>query len=190
MRLDDPGLELAELLSAPLRDDETGVAIAKSVTPALRAFLSAVRNISLLGNVRNLPDRILDELAWELNVPWYDAGVGPAVKREAIRSSDRVNMRLGTPWAVATVAAMYFGASQVEEWWEYGADPYHFRVRTANLAAATNNSALFRELVRRTKNVRSVFDGVIVNPSAPNPVLYAGYAIQTVRKMTVPVGFK
>lgn len=174
-----------------LRNDKNGRAMAKALEAALKYALEAFqRGVDLLTDVDTMPEWRLDELAWELNTPWYVHSAGVSAKRSAILSGESVNRRLGTPWAVATVAKMYFGSSSVIEWQEYDGEPFHFQVTTSNLSAVTNNSAIFRELILRTKNARSVFDGVIVNPSAPNPVLYAGYAMQTVRKMTLPVGFK
>jgi len=185
MRLDAPGLDMVELLSAPLRDDPGGVAIARAITPAMREFLGAIPNASLLPNVANLPEPILDELARDLNVPWYDSGADIEIKREAILTSDLINMRLGTPWAVATVAAMYFGTATVEEWFQYAGAPYHFRVRTDNLDAVTAYDAIFRELIQRTKNVRSVFEGVWIDYQTPDTQVYAGTAVQTAALITI-----
>ena len=173
------------MLCEPLRSDRTAGAIADAVTPALLEFLASVRRARLLPNVAELPGHILDELANDLNAPWYSRGVSLAAKRELIRTSDMINMRLGTPWAVRTVAETYFGFSEVQEWWEYGAEPYHFRISTANIGAVTVNSAIFRELIERTKNVRSVFDGIIVNPSVPSYEAFAGAAVQTVWRITI-----
>ena len=46
--------------------------------------------------IDQLNDAELDEMAWELNIQWYDSTAPIETKRAVIRSSDRVYAKLGT----------------------------------------------------------------------------------------------
>jgi len=181
-------IDIRDLVPRFLMADRTGRALAMAIERAFRIADGAVTaGVDITLRVDSMPEWRLDEMARELNVPWYVPGSGIETKRGAIRSALAVYRRLGTPWAVVTVAEMYFGSSTVEEWWEYGGEPYHYRVKTANLDAVTANMAVFRELIRRTENLRSVFDGVYADPSLPSHGAWAGFVTQTMIKRTVPM---
>lgn len=186
MKLKEANLE--QVLCAPLRDDETGRAFARVLSPCLRRLAEQAERVLLLPNVQRLPEEILDALARELHIPWYDDGVARSVKREVVAQSDRVNMRLGTPYAVEQVAAAYFGEAVVEEWWEYGAAPYSFRVRTPNIEAVTENHKVFQDVIAYTQNLRSVFDGVVVDQHIPKANIYLGAVVTASILTTIPGG--
>ena len=179
---------IEEMAPRFLLSDTNGRAMAKAMEAGMKMALEvARRGVEILLDVQAMPEWRLDELAWELNTPWYIHDAGVAAKRSAIQRGESINRRLGTPWAVERVAEMYFGQALVEEWQEYGGEPYHFRVKTANLSAAVANSDIIRELVERTKNLRSVYDGVLANPQAPATSVYVGTLIQTTWKITLGV---
>lgn len=181
-------IDLLRILCAPLRDDETGKAFAKVISPYLQALGSAADRVLLLPSAANLPGNILDTLSQELHVPWYDFGAVESIKQDLIAQSDRVNMRLGTPTAIESVAISYFGTAVVEEWWEYEAEPYHFRVRTGSLEAVMEYSAKFGALVELTKNLRSVYDGVLIDHKTPTAQAYMAFATKAAWQTTIPMG--
>lgn len=179
---------LLRVLCAPLRNDETGIAFAKVLSPYLSKMAQSVQHALLLPNAANLPAYVLDELAQELHVPWYDFGAAEGVKQDLIAESDQVNMRLGTPASIEQVAISYFGTANVEEWWEYAAEPYHFRVRTGNISAVTENSEIFAALVELTKNLRSVYDGVLIDQTTPAVQATMVFCVQAATQMVIPMG--
>jgi len=179
--------DIGQLAPRFLMDDRNGRAMARAMEAGMMAALEVVRRgVELVIDVQSMPEWRLDELAWELNTPWYIHDAGIDAKRSAILRGENVNRRLGTPWAVETVAGMYFGASEVQEWHDYDGEPFHFQVLTGNLNAATLHSVVFRELVERTKNARSVFDGVIVNPRTPTLEMWAGMLGRAVWRVKIP----
>ena len=53
----------------------------------------------------------------------------------------------------------FFDKVEVEEYWQYGAEPYHFRVTlTGELTEA--KAAWAKTAIEGTKNVRSILDGI------------------------------
>ena len=60
---------------------------------------------------------------------------------------------------LSAVKAVY-GDGMLSEWFEYGGDPYHFKVFTTNSSALTENKSRFLALLSAVKSLRSVLDSV------------------------------
>ena len=92
-----------------------------------------------------------------MHVDWYDFNYPIEVKRATIRDSIKIHRRLGTKYAVETALGNVFPGTKVEEWFEYGGEPYFFRViidATAAEVTAEKQKAVI-EKVRFYKNARS-----------------------------------
>lgn len=134
------------------------------------------------------PVELLPWLAWTLSVDHWDATWSTAVKRQVIAESIELHRHKGTPWAVerALVVAGSPNAT-VEEWYEYGGAPYHFRV-TVDIEGETVSAATEARMLRsieRHKNVRSWLDTLdyVFSVASPVPVLAIG--MQTSEIITV-----
>ena len=163
--MDLNNIDLLQLQTSYMKDDPTTKALCTAITPELQQLAGLISKCILLGNVDNLPGEVLDELAYELHIEWYDATASIDVKRSLIKSSDKVHMYLGTPYAVEQVVQDYFGDGVVEEWFEYDGDPYHFRVLTENSAVTGDLADQFSKAVSKVKNLRSILEAVIVTMS-------------------------
>ena len=64
----------------------------------------------------------------DMHVDWYDYDMPLKVKREVVKNSVRVHKRMGTKYAVETALGSVWPESEVEEWFEYGGEPHHFRI--------------------------------------------------------------
>lgn len=184
MRLDEA--DLLGMLSSALHNDYTARCIAEVVTPYLRDLAAHVGVPLILPNAQALPEAVLDELASELLIRWYDYSAGIQLKRDLVARSESVHRRMGTPNAIEQVASAYFGPSTVEEWYEYDGEPYHFRVRTPNMEAATDKNTAFRHVVERTQNLRSVFDGVQIDAEIPTVRVYVAMVVQSAMHIIIP----
>lgn len=98
--------------------------------------------------------------AWELNALWYDYSESLDVKRQQIAGAMTFYDRLGTPYAVLSAVKAVYGDGMLSEWFEYGGDPYHFKVFTTNSTALTENKSKFLALLSAVKSLRSVLDSV------------------------------
>ena len=135
------------------------------------AMLPPLARLSeLSGGLASLPEPVLDLLAWQLHVEGYEAAVDLAAKRQLIAGSLLLHRRRGTPWAVRTAleAALHVPAT-VQQWFEYGGEPYFFRVRLelggTGLDEAAQRNAL--QLILDYKNMRSWLDYLETASSIP-----------------------
>ena len=112
--------------------------------------------------IDRLPEPVLDILAYDLKVDWYDYGYSIEEKRRTLRDAWKVHRIKGTKAAVETAISAVYPHTKVLEWWEYGGDPYHFRL-DINITYDTMDSAKQRQVLARLKyykNLRSHNDGI------------------------------
>ena len=81
----------------------------------------------LYSRIDDLPEAVLDILAKDFKVEWYDYNWAIEAKRQTIKDSFYVHRHMGTVGAVKTALSDVWPPATVEEWFEYGGDPYYFR---------------------------------------------------------------
>ena len=118
MRLNET--EMVKLLPAWMQEDGSDKGLATGCDIISRDAYARLKLLSRWDKIDQLNDAELDEMAWELNIQWYDSTAPIAAKRAVIRNSDRVYAKLGTPYAVEQIVADYFGTGEVREWYQYG----------------------------------------------------------------------
>lgn len=174
MKLSD--LEFRRLLPAFMRDDGAvkGLALAMdAIVPQLEA---SIKTLSTWDSIDQLSEAELDDLAWELNILWYDTGANIDIKRDVVKNSDLVYRRLGTKWAVESVIKSYFGDGYISEWFEYEGEPGRFRVFTANPSVTEEKFGEFINLLNKVKRASAKLDGIFITLTGQMP-LYAGMAV-------------
>jgi len=156
-------VDFTRSLPPPLKDDPEMFALAKSIAAQLHSMTQQIRRNVIYARIDELDEQTLDILAYDLHVDWYDYSYPIEVKRRTIKDSVRVHMRLGTKYAVETALGAVFPGTQITEWFEYGGNPYTFRV-TVNLTDSDILTlAKHREVFARLnfyKNLRSHLDEV------------------------------
>lgn len=155
-------VNLLDLQTQYMQKDQTTIALCKALNPELLKIIDSISLINIWNNIDSLPEEILDELANDLNISWYDAMADIKVKRELIKNSDKVHMRLGTKWAVEKVIQDYFGDGEVLEWFEYGGAPFMFKIRTTNQSITSDQEQRFLNVLDKVKNVRSTLEKIEV----------------------------
>ena len=163
MRLNET--EMVKLLPAWMQEDGSDKGLAAGCDIVSRDAYARLKLLSRWDKIDQLSDAELDEMAWELNIQWYDSTAPIAAKRAVIRNSDRVYSKLGTPYAVEQIVADYFGTGEVREWYQYGGQPHHFKVLSDNPSLVNSNLDLFLKLLRTVKRRSSWLCLLYTSPS-------------------------
>lgn len=173
MKLSD--LEFIKLLPQFMRNDLAVRGLADGIDSIVPGVVAEIEKLSTWDSIDTLSEAELDELAWELNILWYDTSASIDVKRNLVRNSDEVYKKLGTKWAVENVINTYFGEGYIEEWFQYGGDPGHFRVYSTNPTVNESKFAEFLSLLSKVKRASTKLDGVFITLTGQMN-MYAGTA--------------
>ena len=127
----DYGLTADNLLSAlpsVLKNDAKMLAVAKVVASTLADRRNEVERASIYTNLGEVDEDVLDILAEDFSIAWYNYNASKSVKAKQIKSQAIVHKTIGTKGAVVKSITDTYNNSIVEEWFEYGGNPYCFRV--------------------------------------------------------------
>lgn len=154
-------LDFLRLLPAFMRDDEAAIALSKAMNKLISEPGSRIPSIRTWDEIDSMSEAELDELAWELDVDWYDStGMSLEEKRETLKLAQQIKRKRGTKWAVERLISAYFGEGYVMEWYEMYGTPYTFVALTTNTHTDAHNFEKFVEAVKAAKNARSHLAGV------------------------------
>ena len=143
-----------------IHDDREGYAVAKAIEAGVQIANGIIENtIKCLFDYDFMPEWRLDELAWETSALYdYDADIG--VKREWIRNAKSNFQIIGTPYALKNFLEAKFTFVQVVEWFDYGGDPYHFKIISADAWSQEKNDWALKA-VEMAKNLRTTLDEIV-----------------------------
>lgn len=167
---------LLRALPTVLQNDPSMAALAASIAEKLAARPGEIRGLMIYTRIDELPEALLDVLAVDFKVDWWDPDYSLEEKRKTLKDSWRVHRMLGTKAAVETAISAIYPDTRVVEWFQYGGSPFHFKLRIDATYEDVDPQKHKRVLERVDyyKNLRSHMEGVeyIVHPEA-KAVAYA-----------------
>ena len=176
----------SEIMPPAIRNDLQSQAISEGVSPQWQAVSKAIEECIILARIDKLPETVIDLLAWQYHVDFYDSSLSIEQKRILVKTSIDVHRHKGTPYAVQTVVSTILEGAKVQEWFEYGGEPYHFRVAliTGPMASSSTIEQLVK-VINIAKNTRSWLDGVEFSRNINQTIFFGGVMLQ---HKTVEIG--
>ena len=174
---EQPPLETVDDYKDPTKASHVAM-IAALVAEELEELSADHDLLTLYGRIDELDGPMLDILAWDYKIDWWDADAPLDKKREVFKSHFIVHRTLGSVGAVETAITSRYEGARVTEWPEYGGQPYHYRL-DVDLGENFGAGELLGDLLRRARfylNVRSVLDGVKCSTTRKKEV-FSGLAL-------------
>ena len=172
---------LLDILPENLLADAQIYAAARALDDELRKVTAATRDALILPRIDELSEEVIELLAWQWSVDFYDELKSLAEKRNAVKQSIAMHRIKGTRRAVELALHMVYTSGEVSEWFEYGGRPYYFRVcfiEPENIRTEDVDRVI--RIINAVKNTRSWLDGI--GFSRPVRIgLYHGAAVSTNR---------
>ena len=128
MNNDIYSIDFTQIFPTALQHDPKMIALAKGFAAEALKVSGHLNDVLIYSRFDELPEALVDILAYDMHVDWYDYDMPLKVKREVVKNSVRVHKRMGTKYAVETALGSVWPESEVEEWFEYGGEPHHFRI--------------------------------------------------------------
>lgn len=111
-----------------LSQSDNLAALAKVVADELEVLYDNNDLLTIYANIDKLPEDLLDILAKDFKVDWYLYNGTLASKRAQIKSCFYVHRHYGTKGEIIEALSDLCPGTDIEEWFEYGGDPYYFRI--------------------------------------------------------------
>lgn len=154
---------LLNTLPAALAGDPKMVALAGAIAGLLVRQKEEIGQLSIYPQIGWLDESLLDILAHDFKVDWWDSDYSLEGKRRTLQSSWQVHRVLGTKAAVEMAASAVYPITTVQEWFEYGGKPYYFRLNV-QLSDDTWDDRKHQRLKKRLqyyKNLRSWLEPIV-----------------------------
>lgn len=124
-----------------------------------REVIDAIDEIIILPNLAKIVDsRLIDLLAWQFHVDFYEADAPLELRRELVQKSLEWHTYKGTKWVVREILQTVFSTGYVLEWFEYNPKPhtdwhdaYKFKVITDSGSA---DPTALRRLIAAINSVK------------------------------------
>jgi phage tail P2-like protein len=164
-----------ETFPPALKRDESMAALGRLIADELHITANEAEKNIIYARIDELGERWLDTLAYDLHVDWYDYDYPIETKRKILKNSIRVHQKLGTKYAVRTVLQDVYRTADVEEWFDYGGEPYFFRVTVdiGNEGLSEDTSLEIEKKMQFYKNLRSHCDGIFYRLSIEKATVQA-----------------
>lgn len=174
MSKDLQSVSLLDILPPNLLADKQIHAAARALDDELQKITAATKEVLLLPRLDELSEEVIDLLAWQWHVDFYEPSMSIETKRQLVRESIAWHRIKGTKAAVEKMAQTVFKGGVVTEWFEYGGEPYHFRIDVLNAPNMTEeNRGRLLAVVNASKNTRSWLDELRFRREAQNDMYYA-----------------
>ena len=106
---------LQRILPSSISGDATVKDIVQAISSRLAQLGEQAELVLILPRLKKLPEEIVDELAWQYHVDFYDVAADIAKKQELVRKAIARHRYKGTPAAVEEVCSAAFDTAGVQE---------------------------------------------------------------------------
>ena len=179
MSKDLQSTSLLDILPENLLADAQIYAAARALDDELQKVTAATRDALILPRIDELSEEVVDLLAWQWSVDFYDELKSLAEKRNAVKQSIAMHRIKGTRRAVELALHMVYTTGEVSEWFEYGGRPYYFRVHFIEPESIrTEDVDRVIRIINAVKNTRSWLESIGFTRHVPMG-LYHGTVIST-----------
>lgn len=144
-----------------LSRDTDKLNLAVTVADGLVEMSVQLEYAMIFSRVDELPEEILDILAVDLNIQWYDNEADIECKRSTIKECMHINKYKGTKYAIEKALKSVYDDVRVIEWNEYGGEPYHFKIIIYDSSNDREKRDRVLDKVKYYKNLRSVLEETI-----------------------------
>lgn len=173
-------IELLKLMPQVFHGDVQIQAASYAFRETARALLQKIDPVSVYAGVDILPEQIVDLLAVEFRAQYYDTSLPVMEKRKAVKKALLWHCRAGTVSAVRELTDLVWrsDSAQVQEWFNYGAAPYLFRVLLGtDMRIDEDKIDTFLAALWKVKNTRSHLEAIAFKREVDN-TLYIGSTVR------------
>jgi len=153
-----------KLLPPSITGDGKIQALAEAFERELKKIYELVETPAILSRIDELPEEVLDLLAWQFHVEGWELASSVEEKRNLIKRAIELHRYKGTKWAIKKVLEALHLSGEIKEWYEYGGKPYYFKVDLGvqDKEITTELRDKLINLINEYKNARSHLEEIVL----------------------------
>lgn len=157
---------LYEILPYNIKSDNVEVqALSYAIQQSISMLCKFSDGVRVMAAIDDMPERVIDNLTVELNLPCYHIESNINVKRALVKDAFIWHTIAGTASAIRRYFSTISQDTDIQEWFDYGGDPYHFRI----IVTVPENQEItevilvdMAQQIFKLKNARSILDEALI----------------------------
>ena len=124
-------ISLNDIIPRSIYEDKNVRAICRAIDPQLQEVSQSIREAFIVSRIHELPENVIDLLAWQWHVDFYEPDLPLETKRELVLESIRWHRKKGTKFAIISALEKLGFVPTIKEWHEpeLQTEPHTFSVR-------------------------------------------------------------
>ena len=124
-------ISLNDIIPRSIAEDANVKAICRAIDPQLQEVSQSIREAFIVSRIDELPENVIDLLAWQWHVDFYEPDLPLKTKRELVLESIRWHRKKGTKSAIISALEKLGFVPTIKEWYEpeLQTEPHTFSVR-------------------------------------------------------------
>ena len=152
---------LLDIVPENLLEDKHIRKITEVIDAELKDVYPETAYPALISRIDELDSDTIDSLAWQWHVDFYDQNLSLNKRRALVKNSIRWHIKKGTKAAVEEMVQTVFESGRVTEWFEYGGEPYHFKIDLLSAPRIVQEDLeKVVRVINSVKNTRSWLDSL------------------------------
>lgn len=162
--IDIQGGSIYDLLPPNLKTSEKK-ALAAAVKKMFDGVTSRLPSLLIYAEPSTLDNQMCDILALTFNISAYDQTYDIVTKRQLVESALRVSATKGTATAIRDIITTIHGGARLEEWFDYGGNPFHFKVQIDAFKRGIDETGYEKliEIISAYNSAGTVLEAIIIN---------------------------
>lgn len=179
-----------ELLPQELQQDRSIAAMVGAIAEEKRRIAEALRRCVIWPGFEDLSEQLMEILRQDLDIPAHVFTGTPEERQRMLSMARAMQRSAGTKAAVrqAIVTVYPEGRGDVQEWYEYGGEPYYYRpvIDVTGQDVDLDRLTLCLQRILQAANVRSWIDIIkLVTHGTSEGRVYTGGVIMRSRAVTI-----
>lgn len=178
-------VKLLDVTPDSLQQDKQILDMAEAIQPDLDDVSLSIPFIELYSRIDELPEPILRMLALEHQVYQDEWQLAETIeqKRSLIKDSFKLNKLRGTRWSVERIFDLFSFSASLEEWFEYGGEPFNFKVSIFGIdeiGITEDDIKTAKRLISRYKPLRSALESIYASAKAEDVNVYGATSVTSI----------
>lgn len=157
---------LYEILPFNIKSDNIEVeALSYTIQQSISMLCKFSDSVRIMAVIDDMPEKVIDNLAVELNLPCYHSESNLNVKRALVKDAFIWHTIAGTVSAIRRYFSTIAQDTDIQEWFDYGGDPYHFRIIVTVPENQEVTESILMDMAQqigKLKNARSILDEALI----------------------------
>ena len=169
---------------------ERHIALSRAIAALTGKLYAELSSVLFRADISNAAQVVLDALAAEFDAPFYSTDLSDEQKRAIIAAADEYNSKVGTTGSIQKLLEAAFGNGVITEWFDYGGDPYYFKINVNNKypgALTRDGYKTFFKNIEKVKPARAKLEDLHITHNTEGNQYAAAGIIKTYKKITVPL---